>query len=65
MTEFRYSAAERCTWCSMRAVLPSEDAADRIVAASGGRLMKYRCPVDDGWHLSYPATEHATLIDPR
>ncbi|MDV6011863.1 hypothetical protein [Haloechinothrix sp. LS1_15] len=65
MTEFRYSAAERCTWCSMRAVIPTEADADQIVAAAEQRLLKYRCPAGDGWHVSYPAAEHAMLIDMR
>lgn len=47
----------------MRAVIPTEEVADRLVASAGNRLMKYQCPAGDGWHVSRPNVEHTSLLD--
>jgi len=55
-THERYSEAPRCQPCDGRAVL-SEPTADRFVAMTGGRLVKFRCPDGEAWHLFNPTAE--------
>ena len=52
-----YSQAPRCELCERRALLPEQVAA-RLIAATHGRLMAYRCPAGDGWHVADPEVEY-------
>jgi hypothetical protein len=65
-THERYSEASRCQPCDGRAVL-SEATADRFVAMTSGRLVKFRCPDgSDGsaWHLFNPTAERGRTNRP-
>ena len=53
MDKWWYSESERCPACDHRAVIPTAGAAASYVARSGGRLIAIRCPVGNGWHLTF------------
>jgi hypothetical protein len=46
----RYSSAPRCPTCQFRAIL-DEQAARRLMAASGDILLSFDCPDGYGMHL--------------
>jgi hypothetical protein len=62
-THERYSEAPRCQPCDGRAVL-SEATADRFVAVTDGRLVKFKCPDGDAWHLFNPTAERGRSARP-
>ncbi|MDQ3154302.1 MAG: hypothetical protein M3R63_22150 [Actinomycetota bacterium] len=51
-----YSTAERCPTCDGRAIL-TEAQADRLAAATSGRLEAFICLEGLGWHVWHPAFE--------
>jgi hypothetical protein len=59
MNDWKYSQAQRCITCAMRAAIPTRDIADRFVAKSEHRLSAVECPHGNGWHLVYRAVELA------
>lgn len=56
MSDLAYTNAERCPSCDERAVL-TESQADRMAAASGGRLEAFVCLDGRGWHVWNPDFE--------
>ena len=55
--EWVYSQAERCCNCSNRAIIPTQEIANRFVMKSEGRLIVVHCPVGNGVHLVNPSAE--------
>ncbi|HEX6404223.1 MAG TPA: hypothetical protein VF003_13845 [Pseudonocardiaceae bacterium] len=56
MIGLSYSMAPRCPCCDHRAIL-TLTAANCLVAASGRRLQRFRCPYEHGWHVRHPGIE--------